>query len=1085
MEALAKRLAAVVARPLRAPIDAECIVVQGLGMERWLSMRLARELGVWANPDFPFPRNLITRAIAKVLGEVDPAASFEPQTLLWSIADLLPVLRSQPEFAPIDAYLKSDEQALRRIALAERIAATFDQYAVYRPQMVLGWGAGRGQDWQAVLWRALVHRHGSTHMAARIRDLLAALRGRRQPIAGFPPRVSLFGVSTLPPLYVDALVALAELVEIHFFLLSPSREYWAEIRSKREIIREIAGREEEEDLHLEVGNPLLASLGRLGRDFQRVLERAGDYQEDPDDDYVDPGEGSMLHQLQSDILFLRHRREDNDEAPTRTLFAADGSIAVHACHGPMREVEVLHDQLVELFEKDSTLEPRDVVVMSPAIDAYAPFIDAVFDRARGEEAARPEIPYHIADRSPRATDEVVNAFAKLLEILRGRVTASEVLDLLAIDAIRARFGIEAEDLDSLRRWVAESGIRWGVDAQHRSSVGQPSLRENTWRFGLDRLLLGYALRGEGRELFGGILPCDDVEGGSAELLGRFADFCETLFAFRESFGRARALAEWQKDLGEFLDRMVAATPSNRRQHQRIRATLEVLAASAEAAGFREPLELEPVRLRIDLAFRENVSTGSFLSRGVTFCALVPMRSIPFRVVCLLGLSDGAFPRVRRPLGFDLMAERPRAGDRTQRDDDRYLFLESLLSARERLLITYVGHSIHDNSAMPPSVIVSELLDTLEESLRIDGKNARDEIVVHHPLQPFSPRYFGADPDPRFFSYARNYYSGAQTLAGRERQGRRPFLRGPLGEEVEPSPAVTLDELVRFFENPARAFLQRRLGLWLGDDLDVLEDREPIDPNSLEEWKVGSELLERALDGEDLASVFESVRASGRVPLGVPGRCFYENLRETVDRIAAEGRRWRDSVAPVRLAVERQIDGIELSGVIRNLSRAGQLHCQYGKITPKHELGGWIRHLGLCLADPGAFARETVLVGRSEEDKAAVVRFSPVESPEVILRELLRFYRLGQTSALPFFPRASRAYWSAVAKSGESAGDKAIGKARVEFEGGYRDHERVNPEGEDPYIDQLFGGTDPLADMRFGELAHAVFEPLLRHRREDS
>ncbi len=1096
-EALVDVLAEVVARPLRDPTAAECIVVQGRGMERWLSMELARRLGVWANPDFPFPRHLIRRAFDALLGADDDAvSSFEPETLMWSVADLLPRHLERAEFAALHLYLASDPQGVRLIQLAERIARTFDQYVVYRPEMVLAWERGAEMHWQAVLWRALVHRHGSHHAAARARRFLATLHQPGVQLPDVPARVSFFGVSTLAPLYLEVLAALSHHIQVHLFVLSPSPEYWAEMRTEREVLSRLAGRGVVADgigalLHVEVGNPLLASLGRVGRDFQHALESIADYEEAAHSLYADPGTATMLDALRADILALRRRRRDNADAPPLTLHPADASIAIHACHGPMREVEVLHDQLRALFEREPTLEPRDVLVMAPAIDAYAPFIDAVFG---GVADQRFRIPYRIADRAVRATDTVVDAFLTLLATLRGRLTASAVLDLLGRDPVRECFGFVAEDLDVVRAWIREAGIRWGMDALHREATEQPPLAQNTWRFGLDRLLLGYALPGAGRHLYAGVLPYDDVEGTAAELLGQLAEFCAALFTFQGSLQRPRPLDAWRDDLGQLLRTMIAGTNHNAYQHLQIRAALDALVERAHAGGFHDPVDLDTVQLQLAAALERGAPGRGFLTGGVTFCAMVPMRSIPFRVVCLLGMNDADFPRVRRSPGFDLIPLHFRPGDRCVRDDDRYLFLEALLSARQRLIITYVGQSIRDNSEIPPSVVVSELLDTLEESFVLppaeDGGAAvgsiRAALVTRHPLQPFSPRYFGAEPNAQLFSYAPNYCEGARALQG-GRVNMPPFVVAPLDQVAMPG-EVAIDALVRFFENPTRAFAQHRLGLYLGDDLEAIADREPLALNHLERWKIGTQLLERALHGESVRDALPAVQASGALPPGTLGECAFDDVDPEVTAIARHANALLRDAELEPLVVDHDLDGTRITGVLRNLRPTAYVQYQFSKLGRRHELGIWIRHLLLNWLRANAYPRVSYLVGRPEDAGGpTAVRFRPVEHAAEILRALLRLYRIGQIAPLLLFENASRVY---VEK--RRAGGDALRAARGSFEGG----PMGGGDGQNDYVRQVFAGRDPLdAGFRFApgpdgdrlpsfaEVAIEVFEPMLDHREE--
>ena len=1080
IEALVEALVEVVGRTPPDPFAPEWIAVQGRGMGRWLSMELARRLGVWANPSFPFPRRVIEAATAAVLGETVPdPAIFAPDTLLWAIAELLPRQLDRAAFAPIRAYLDDDPRGAKRLQLAARLADRFDQYAVFRPQMVLDWERGTASDWQAALWRALVDAHGAQHAAARAQALLGALAAGHRPGAGFPRRISLFGLSTLPPLYVQILAALSRCVELRLFLLSPSREYWGEIRSRRETIRARARRDhsaggEPPAADADEGHPLLASLGRVGREFQNVLEELVDYQDAPGDHYVDPGTGSALAALQADILALRTRGSDPDHKRLEWC-PGDDSIAVHACHGPMREVEVLHDQLLALFDRDPTLEPQHVVVMTPSIDVYAPVIDAVFG---GD--GRPKIPFRIADRSARTQQEVADAFLRALELLSGRLTAPAVLDLLALDPVRERFAIAVEELDVLRRWVVEAGVRWGADGAHRAEVGQPGCDDNTWRFGLDRLLLGYALPGDDANLFGGVLPADAVEGSDGVLLGRFADFCATLCHQRTALREPRHPTVWREALSVVLGALVARTAANAHQHQAVRAVLDALAERAGAAGFTGAVDLTALRVLVEAELQRDVSPRGFLTGAVTFCELVPMRTIPFRVVCLLGLNDGEFPRLQRHLSFDRMAERRRAGDRTARDDDRYLFLEALLSARERLVITYVGQSISDNSELPPSVVVSELLDAIDQSFAgPSGRPARERVLQRHPLQPFSPTYFRGDPDG-LFSYARSHYEAANALIG-PRAAPAPFWSQPL--PGEPSDTVALDDLVRFFDNPSRWFLQRRCGLYLGRDAEPLDDREPIELDALDQWQVGDGLLRRALRGGDLAGAWPALRASGTLPLGALGRCAFTAVAPEAEILSGLARAAREGERLPPEEIELHVGGVRLSGVLREVWPGGQVFAQYSRLGGYRELGVWIRHLVRSAATaPGA---PSSLIGRPQK-KSAVLRqvwFRPVDEPLRYLSDLLDLYRQGQCKPLPFFKRASRKLAEHLDRHPDDLMG-ALNAARKEFD--FNEH-LGGADAEDAYVAELyrdvppFGAGDACADRVFADAARTILAPLLAHR----
>jgi len=1124
-EVLAERLADVLAEAPADPFARECIVVQGRGMERWLALQLADRLGVWAAPDFVFPRALIERAVSGVLGEGEAVgAVFEPECLMWSIAEILPDLLERPAFGSLRGYLARDVAGDKAIQLAQRIAASFDHYVTYRPQMLLEWERG-GQaerwyapdadvEWQRELWRELVARHGSLHLASRATAFLDALAAGVAPPAAFPRRVSIFGISTLPPLYLSLLAALAGQVEIHFFVLSPSREYWADIRSEREQLRRMLAAatpadEIEASLPRAEGHALLASLGRVAGDFQPVLEAAVDYHEDDRDLYVDPveqaartgGTDCLLVRLQSDMLALCRRGPGEPAAPPLPLRMGDDSIRVHSCHGPMREVEVLHDQLLDLFERDSSLEPRDVIVMTPDIERYAPSFEAVFG------AAGARIPFRIADRGPGATFEVVHAFERALDLLGSRFTASQGLDLLGLDCVRARFGIEAGELDRVRDWVDEVGVRWGVDAVHRAELGQPATTENSWRFGLERLLLGHALSPgpNGSRMFAGRLPFDDVEGQAADLAGRLADYCETLFTLRAELSGPRPVADWCAGLRRVLERLVESSDALSHQHQIVRRVLRELEESAGRAGFDGAVPLAALRSQLERSFQRGTSASGFLSGGVTLCEMLPMRSIPFRVVCLMGLDDGSFPRIRRPLSFDLISTRRLPGDRSSRDDDRMLFLEALLSARDHLLISYVGQGIRDNVELPPSVVVVELLDLIGESFRpaladVESLASRDRVreairerlVVRHPLQPFSPRYFGAEGDRRLFSYSESHCAGAQAAVS-ARRDPQPFFAEPLPLPAEAGRELAIEDLLRFFRNPTRDFLQARLGLYLPADEERADDREPLSLDGLPRWRLGEGLLARTLAGEDARDLFDWARASGLLPLGTPGRIAFESLVHEVEALAAETVELRRGSPLPAIEIDAEIAGTRLTGRIADLWWQGQVRSQFGRLGQASEIEFWIRHLLLNWAAPHIHPRESHLVGRVAEQKRPEIhlRFGRVEDADDHLAELVRIYWLGQIQPLPFFPKTSRKYVESVRGSRNLREGKAMEDAYFMFRG---DGNRLGERDRDPYTRLVFGDQDPLSpsyriiadgerDEGFRELAFAVMAPLLDHREE--
>lgn len=1071
------------------PFVTETIVVQNRGLATWLSLELARRTGLSAGIDYPFPRRLIDRLVSQILGP-DRFDAYTPSNLLWNILTLLPASLEHSSFAELSRFIERDPAPKQRFQLAQRIARVFDQYAMFRPDVLLRWQEGQHDDWQARLWRSLVAKLGPRHLPALSRDLLSALHNGHIDPTLLPHQINIFGVSTLPPLFIELFAALGRVVPVHLYVVSPTQEFWAELPTEREALRETDHR----GVTLSEIPPLLSSLGTVGREFQHTLETKAEHYQ-AIDLYIDPTPtmraATLLEQLQADLLHLR-RREPGSAAAPLPLQPNDRSLQLHSCHSPMREVEVLHDQLQAMFDDDPSLAPQDMLVMMSDVDVYAPLVEAVFQREGG-----PSIPFCVADRALRGASDTIEAFHRLLALVGGRVPASAILDLLALEPIVRRFEIPPEDLDVLRHWIRECGIRWGIDEGHRTEHGQPSFRENTWKFGLERMLLGYSLPNTGDTLFEGISPYDPIEGQQAQLLGQLAALCESLFAAVRSLDGPRPVAQWRDALIPMIHNTLSGDDSWSWDIQQLIQTIEMIADEAQAAGFEDEIDLASMQRLIDERIEDERSSRGFLAGGVTFSAMVPMRSVPFRVVCILGLSEHQYPRHDVAVSFDLIARHRRAGDRSRRHDDRYLFLEALLSARDRLQLYYVGQSVHDNSERPPSVVVTELLEHVNQAFVCtdspgDGA-VQSMLTVAHPMQPFSPRYYDPTQNPELFSYETAYVDGAIALTDpSQRLEKRLFLTEPLrASALDPDAPLSLESLVWFFRSPPAALIRRRLGVRLDEHIRTMQDREPMELDELERWSVGDQVLRHRLHGLDDDQTLALLRASGQLPLGSIGSATYKSIARKVDPIVRAVQDLRDSTALPPLEIDLFVGATRLVGTLHDRWENGTSSVQYARLSPHHRLAAWIHHLVLCIAAPADQHRTTALIARSDQhDEAATCIYPPVEDAYTYLQSLVELYRIGQTEPLLLFPKTSWAFVQAFIKDQDHRA--ALEQARRQW----RDHFRPwLGEANDPYIRRLFGDDDifdpnyrlfegyATQSGHFMELAIRVFEPLLRHSKD--
>ncbi len=1003
-EVLLRRFLAVTAEPLGGVLSPEVCVIQSPGMGRWLSQQIATVRGIAAGIEFPLPASFVWDLYRRVLENVPERSVFQRESLVWRIMGRLEAHLGDPPFAELNAYLADGPSDLKKFQLSQRIADAFDQYLVYRPEMILAWENGVDEHWQASLWRALSAGAAEPNRARLWKDFRTVAETSLDPSV-LPERVSLFGITALAPAHLDVVSDLAAAIEVHVFVLNPCMEYWGDIEDERGLARRRRHwrRRGMKDAaaYFDSGNPLLASLGKVGREFQdQLLEVLSE----PMDAFQAPEGGHLLGHLQSDILELRDGTREK-----RALRGSDASIQLHSCHSQLREVQVLHDRILEMIETLPGLAPREIVVMAPDIDAYAPLVEAVFGAAQGAR----HLPFSIADRSARAQDPLVDAFFSFLDLGESRLGLSEVLDWLQIPSVMRRLNLDEQGFEQIRIWSSEVGVRWGADSAMRGELGLPEYGENTWSFGFDRLFAGYAMPAEER-LFEGILPYPHIEGGEPAVLGKLRGFVDLLVRWRGTLSGRCSATDWREKVNALLEDFFRPDETELDGLQSIRDAMQSMAREAREVEFIGLFGVDLLKASLQSSLGAPSGGGRFLAGGITFCNLVPMRSIPFRVVCLLGMNDDTFPRVRQPVSFDLIAGAPRLGDRSRRADDRYLFLESLLSARDVFYLSYVGRDQRDNSAKVPAVVASELLDYLDAAYTVspaeprhpDGAtpppgDLRELLFTEHPLQPFSHRCF--DPtNTRTWSY------GAEWFPATHPDGASVFADQPLADEKGEDAIVGLDSLLRFFDNPSRFFLRERLRIDLREEALLPDDVEPFAIDRLQAYLLRQEALEHSLAGEETSWHRQIARARGELPPGELGEIRYrETIQPQVERFAAELRSFQ-AEASVAVPVVIDVLASPVVGTLTGLSEAGMLLHRLGKLRAKDRLGAWIRHLILNIACPEGVGLTTRFLSRDK-----LLTLPPVGDAAVCLGSLVDLYRRGWIRPVPFFPECSYAYAVAI------------------------------------------------------------------------
>lgn len=975
VEKLTASLAQLLSHPIGGPMELDWVGVSGIGMRNYIERQIALRLGISAGIQFPFPKEILDVICLQTSTD---NSLFEEGVLTWSIYALLPEISEQDPLSPIKRFLAENASDTKRLGLARKVAHTFCEYALFRPQMVLAWEKnGAPGDWQAILWRALVKRLGAVHIARFAADFLSKPeeRLRKLPFR----RLSLFCVPTFSPLYVSVLSAAARYLDVHLFMLSPSAEWWADL-----------GSPDESAVH---HHPLLTTLGRTGSDFQWLLEENGSYLEPVGDLHEAPTDGgvSMLRLLQSDMLNLR--------SPTRDfhVFQKDRSIQIHACPGPLRELEVVKEQLLECFNGELPgLSPDDIAVLAPDIQTFAPFIHAVFG------ADRHPLPFNIVGDF-NSGSPVLPAFCYLLNLPSKRLTVRDVFDFLAADPVRRKFGLSAGEVVELERVLVEAGVRWGEDGRHRETVAQPPFEENTWRFGLDRLLLSLAFGSETSYLFAGKSPCRAFSRDDKVLFAALIQFLETLFEVTAAMRNPMTPPQWVVLLQSALSRLFIRDAKTDTALTAVYRTLVAWQVESEKGGFHDSLSLAAVRKFLTARIEDSTGRKEWRPFGITFADIRTFRGVPFRVICLVGLNEAVYPKLFRAPDFDKMAEHPQRGDRSSLDDDRFQFLEAVLSARDSLILTYTGNNPQDGAVQFPSSPVTELLNCIHRNFGMDEQT----VILKHPISPFNPDYFGRTPDSRMFSRDESALRGARAIEGHVSL-EKAFFNAPIGNEVA-EPQLAVSSLIRFFSEPHRLLLAERLGIRFPWITHLPSAREPMtdsgDNRQLERF-----LLTQRREGVELADLEETARALGILPLGDAGRVRFRRIRERVqsffEKVDNLGLGGRLGDRPLDLKVAGTFGQVRLVGTVEGIREKCLTGVVFSKFDAISELIAL--HVYQSAAALSGSADRAVLIG-FDSSADQITPLAAPSDPEVFLSDLTALYFAGMTQPLPYFPGISHRF----------------------------------------------------------------------------
>ncbi|VFP78818.1 RecBCD enzyme subunit RecC [Candidatus Erwinia haradaeae] len=1010
--------------PLSNPLCPEVFLIQSVQIREWLKIKLSEELGIAANIDFFLPSAFMWDMFARVFPFFTRDSTFNQFNIRWKLRALFPTILLHESFSMIGQYLSNDQEYRKLFQLTERIAQLFEQYSIHKPEWLNAWENGEiienelgiHQAWQSKLWMELVKytkKLGESiwHRASLYQYFISTLQQALLKIPNLPSRIFIFGFSSLPAEYLEAL---GKHTNIYLMCVNPCRYYWGEIQEyqffkklknsvslcykKKNSIEQLHGRD---DINLSFSeirkrkeiNPLLASWGQWGRQYFVLLEKTESYQVS---DFVDISTTSLINILKRDLLEREdhsvigfNRNQFNHSHTKRILSIDDRSIEIHLCHSAKREVEVLRDQLLNMMEKDSTLSVRDIIVMVSDINIYAPFIESVF----GDVSSDGFIPFTISDsRVTTQPNLIFQTFITLLILLDSRFTSEEVLSLLEVPVIASRFSINSEGLSILRKWVVKSGVRWGLDDEVFYEIDLPVVSQHTWRYGLSRMFLGHAMDSQGG-LWEGVLPFDECRGLMPEVIGNFAEFVMKLTYWKKWLSQPLELSSWLLFYRQIMDDFFLRDSDNETELELIEQTWNKIVNYGIDSLYQQEIPLSRLREELELEWNSQKKSNYSIGSAINFCSFTSMGSIPIKVVCLLGMNDGVYPRLTSPCSFDLMQKNVQTEYLDSSREDHYSFLEILCSVQEKLYISYIFRSIEDDTVCYPSILVNELIDYISQSFCLPEYRDKDiesssKAVVQHLQYSHNRMLF---PTENFTSQSKFYNIDSEYLPSfsAENMKNSSFIQSSLRENKI---NISLNHFLNFWTHPVRSFFQSRLGVYFQIEECILPDTESFILDRLSCYQMNSQLLDHLINDKKTDFLYKQARASGLLPYGSWGDLFWREQEDKMSEIATKIQSYRTKLENRNISL--MIDGFVLTGSLTEIQVNGLLRWSPSMLRLSHGLKLWLEHLVYCATGGTGFS---LMFGCNN----SLWHFLPVSIDDAYkhLLDYINGYRLGMRSPL--------------------------------------------------------------------------------------
>jgi len=910
-------------KPLNNIFEKEIFVYDSKILFQYLNIFIAEKIGISANIKLYHPNDFIWKLFEIISPKKKLKNTFTHSMMIWKIMKII-------DDKKIFENYNKKEAKLQKFKFSFLMANIFEQYIFYRPNWINEWETEKNTSiidqndiWQIKLWIEIIKNSKKTHQysyhfANLFYNFQKLFEEKKIQKKHLPSRCFIISSFALNPSYIRIFQNISTYINIYFLYVTPFKKNIFNFIQDNNIFLNQKKNKKPCD------NSLIKLWGQYEKIYALYIIRSKEMK--IINCFKENNNRNLLNSIKNDLL------KKNINKKKRFLISTDNSISINICFNKKNEIEILHKKLLIFFNKNSSIKPKDVVVTSFSIENYISSINSVF----ASENNKKQIPFFIANKFSKKTNIIISSFKKILNLANSRFHNEEILEFLDIPEIAKKFNLSEEEIKILYYWIEEANIRWAIDCKHKDYLSFPKNKQNTWLYGIEKLLLSYAMN-DTEKVWNNILSCSSINGSRTEIIEKLIIFIKTLKKWQKKLSRSQYLIHWHSLSKDLINDFFFCSQKIEKSIKMIQKNWTEMINNNLSSGYLKKVSINILIKNFFYKYYFN-NHQKFLPDVVNFCHPNAVCYIPFKIICIIGADHLSVPKINHLDKFNLLKKYPLIEDINIYQKYCYLFAQSISCAEQYFYISYVGYSIKDESKIYPSILIDQLLHYISSNFCFSGDcnlslQDNSKKIIKHLCKKYKIQYF----------YKKKYANPSTTenlqdvfkYTNRNINNKNILKRNSCTK-------INLKDLITFWKNPICYFFNVNLQIKVDIKKHAINTTEPFSVNQEDSFKIKNILLNKIINNQDTMELFKKYMLSGKLPYDFFGKIFWNQKLKEMTMIAKEVMKYR--ISKEEKKINLKIEKYQIDGILSEIQTTGLLRWKPNTINFSDRITLWLEHL---------------------------------------------------------------------------------------------------------------------------------------------